>query len=124
MKAQAPDVEGTIAHASFTLEGQEFAAMDSAHMHEFSFNEGMSFVVNCDTQEEVDYYWDKLTFDPNAEQCGWLKDQFGLSWQIVPIEMMKMLQDADPQKVKRVMEANMKMKKLDLPTLRRAFEGE
>jgi predicted 3-demethylubiquinone-9 3-methyltransferase (glyoxalase superfamily) len=73
-----------VKHAAFTLEGQAFAAMDSAHGHNFGFNEAISLMVHCDTQEEIDYYWDKLTAVPEAEQCGWLKDRFGLSWQIVP----------------------------------------
>jgi predicted 3-demethylubiquinone-9 3-methyltransferase (glyoxalase superfamily) len=106
-KDQAPDREGTIVHAAFTLDGQPFAAMDSALAHNFSFNEATSFVVNCTTQEEIDYYWDKLSADPNVEQCGWLKDKYGLSWQIVPVVLQEMLQDPDPQKVARVTQAFM-----------------
>ena len=97
-KDQAPDKEGTIVHASFVLEGQEFAAMDSAYPHAFSFNEAFSFVVSCTTQEEIDYYWEKLSADTNAEQCGWLKDKYGLSWQIFPAMLAEMLHDPDPVK--------------------------
>ncbi|MHB9131781.1 MAG: VOC family protein [Armatimonadota bacterium] len=122
-KDQAPDQEGTVVHASFTLEGQEFAAMDSAYEHKFAFNEAISFMVHCAMQDEIDHYWEKLSADPNAEQCGWLKDQFGVSWQIVPTVLPAMLQDPDPQKVSRVTEAFLQMKKFDLATLQRAYEG-
>jgi predicted 3-demethylubiquinone-9 3-methyltransferase (glyoxalase superfamily) len=123
-KDHAPDREGSITHASFTLAGQQFAAMDSAYPHDFSFNEAISLVVHCTTQEEIDYFWDKLSFEPNAEQCGWLKDKYALSWQIFPAMLPEMLQDADPRKVARVTEAFLKMKKLDMAVLQRAFEGE
>jgi predicted 3-demethylubiquinone-9 3-methyltransferase (glyoxalase superfamily) len=122
-KDQALDREGTIVHAAFTLDGQPFAAMDRALAHNFSFNEATSFVVNCTTQEEIDYYWDKLSADPNVEQCGWLKDKYGLSWQIVPVVLQEMLQDPDPQKVARVTQAFMPMKKIDIATLQRACRG-
>ncbi len=123
-KDRLPDSEGTLLHAAFTLDGQAFAAMDSAHpMHNFSFNEAISFVVNCSTQEEIDYYWHNLSFDPRAEQCGWLKDKYGISWQIVPTILPAMLQDTDPEKVARVTAAFLQMKKFDLATLMRAYEG-
>src|SRR5215469_14007906 len=80
-KGQGPDKEGAIKHAGFTLEGEDFAIMDSARVHGSAFNEAISFIVNCDTQAEIDYYWQKLSADPKAEQCCWLKDKFGLSWQ-------------------------------------------
>ncbi len=118
-----PDQEGTIQFASFTLEGEEFAAMDSAHPHGCAFNEALSLQVHCDTQEEIDYYWDKLSSDPAAEQCGWLKDQYGLSWQVVPGEMDAMLATNDQAKIARVTEAFLKMKKFDLAKLREAAEG-
>ncbi|HEX2952336.1 MAG TPA: VOC family protein [Armatimonadota bacterium] len=121
-KDQAPDKEGTVMHASFTLDGQSFAAMDSAYEHKFAFNEAISFVVNCTTQEEIDYYWEKLSADPSAEQCGWLKDKYGLSWQIVPTVLPDMLQNADPQKVARITAAYLQMKKFDLATLQRVYE--
>ena len=125
-KDEGPDKEGTIKHAAFTLEGQEFAAMDSAHKHNFIFNEAISFVVNCGTQEEVDYYWEKLSEggDKKAQQCDWLKDKYGLSWQIVPTVLSKMLQDKDAEKVTRVTEAFLKMRKFDVDTLKRAYEGK
>lgn len=123
-KGQEPDTEGTVAHAVFTLEGQDFIAMDSAHEHNFAFNEAISFMVNCDTQAEIDYYWAKLSADPKAEQCGWLKDRHGLSWQIVPVAMEEMMRDKDAGKLARVTEAFLKMKKLDIAQLRKAYEGE
>ena len=123
-KGEEPDNEGTIKHAAFTLEGQEFAAMDSARMHDFSFNEAISFIVHCETQEEVDYYWEKLSAVPEAEQCGWLKDKFGFSWQIVPTDMDEMLRSGDKKKIARVTEAFLKMKKFDIETLKRAYEGK
>lgn len=123
-QGQAPDKDGTIAHASFTLEGQEFSAMDSAHKHEFSFNEAISFLVHCETQEEIDYYWDKLSADPKSEQCGWLKDKFGLSWQIVPTLMEKMFMEGDKEKMMRVTKAFLQMKKFDLKKLQDAYDGK
>jgi len=123
-KGQEPDKEGTVAHVAFTLEGQRFAAMDSAREHPFTFNEAISFEVHCETQEEIDYYWGKLSADPKAEQCGWLKDNYGLSWQIVPTVMDEMLKDKDEKKLARVTEAFLKMKKFDIETLERAYEGK
>jgi predicted 3-demethylubiquinone-9 3-methyltransferase (glyoxalase superfamily) len=122
-KGEEPDKEGTIKHVAFTLEGQDFAAMDSARAHNFTFNEAISFVVNCKTQEEIDYYWGKLSADPKAEQCGWLKDKYGLSWQIVPTVMDEMLRDKDKRKIERVTEAFLKMKKFDIAKLKEAYEG-
>jgi predicted 3-demethylubiquinone-9 3-methyltransferase (glyoxalase superfamily) len=121
---EAPDIEGTIKHAAFTLVNQEFAAMDSARFHDFAFNEAISFIVNCRSQMEIDYYWEKLSADPKAEQCGWLKDKYGVSWQIVPTAMGEMLRDGDKKRVARVTEAFLKMKKLDLATLKRAYDGD
>ncbi len=120
---EEPDKEGTVKYAAFTLEGQEFAAMDSAHPHGFGFNEAISLMVHCKTQKEIDYYWDKLSADPSAEQCGWLKDKYGLPWQIVPDEMDEMLASNDQARVERVTEAFLKMKKFDLAKLREAAEG-
>lgn len=122
-KGEEPDTEGTIKHASFTLEGQEFAGMDSARQHDFAFNEAISLMVHCETQEEIDYYWEKLSADPNAEQCGWLKDKYGLSWQVVPNIMDDMMKDKDKKKIARVTEAFLKMKKFDIETLRKAYRG-
>ncbi len=123
-KDMEPDREGTVQHADFTLEGLDFAAMDSAREHKFGFNEAISFVVSCVNQKEVDYYWERLSADPKAEQCGWLKDKFGLSWQIVPTIMAEMLSGGDEKKIARVTEAFLKMKKFDIKALRRAYEGE
>jgi predicted 3-demethylubiquinone-9 3-methyltransferase (glyoxalase superfamily) len=90
-RGEEPDQEGTVKYAALSLFGQEFVAMESAHEHNFAFNEAISFIVNCETQEEIDYYWKKLSAVPEAEQCGWLKDKYGLSWQIVPTAMDEML---------------------------------
>ncbi len=116
------DVEGFIKHARFTLEGQHFIAMDSSGPHDFIFNEAISFVVNCDTQEEIDYYWEKLSAVPGSEQCGWLKDKYGVSWQIVPTIMKKMMTSGDKEKTARVTQAFLKMKKFDIATLEQAYK--
>ena len=92
-----PDQEGTIMFADFMLENQWFAAMDSAQAHQFNFNEAISFMVYCDTQEEIDEYWEKLSAVPEAEQCGWLKDGYGVSWQIVPTAMNEMMSKGTPE---------------------------
>ena len=125
-KGEEPDKEGTIKHVGFTLEGQELAAMDSAHEHKFGFNEAISLVVRCETQAEIDYYWDKLIVggDPLAQVCGWLKDKFGVSWQVTPTILEEMLLDPDKSKVERVTEAFLKMKKFDIGELKRAFKGD
>lgn len=122
-KGEEPDRVRTIKHASFRLGGMEFAAMDSARVHDFAFNEAISFVVHCETQDEIDYYWERLSADPQAEQCGWLKDRYGVSWQIVPTILEQMLRDQDGEKVARVTEAFLKMKKFDIEALVRAYKG-
>ena len=105
----------------FQLEGQEFVALNGGP--HFKFTEAVSFVVNCETQEEVDEFWEKLTADGGAEsQCGWLKDKYGLSWQIVPNILPELLQDSDKAKAKRVMEAMLQMKKIDIKALKQAAE--
>ncbi|NTU49949.1 MAG: VOC family protein, partial [Desulfobulbaceae bacterium] len=101
-----------------------FAAMDSAREHSFGFNEAVSLIVHCDTQAEIDKYWEKLSAVPAAEQCGWLKDKYGFSWQIVPALMDALMASGDPQKTARVTEAFLKMKKFDIAELKRAFDGE
>ena len=107
----------------FQIEGQEFLALNGGPR--FKFTEAISFVVNCETQEEVDYFWEKLTADGGAEsQCGWLKDKYGLSWQVVPTILAELLKDKDASKSQRVMKAMLQMKKIDIPTLKRAAEGE
>ena len=118
------DKEGFIKHSRFTLNGQNFMAMDSSLQHDFSFNEAISFVVNCDTQKEIDYYWKKLSAVPEAEQCGWLKDKFGVSWQIVPTTMNKMVTSGNKEKVARVTQAFLKMKKFNIAKLKEAYEGK
>lgn len=122
-KGEAPDREATVKYAAFTLEGQGFAAMDSAHDHKFQFNEAISFIVNCQTQDEIDYYWSQLSAVPAAEQCGWLKDRYGLSWQVTPEAMGRMLADDDPEKLARLTQAFLKMKKFDIEELEKAFQG-
>jgi predicted 3-demethylubiquinone-9 3-methyltransferase (glyoxalase superfamily) len=118
-----PDKEGTVMYSSFTLEGQEFGAMDSARMHDFKFNEAISFIIHCENQEEIDYYWEKLSAVPEAEQCGWLKDKYGLSWQVVPNAMDKLMESTDQEKINRVTKAFLKMKKFDIAKLEKAAAG-
>lgn len=110
--------------AEFILEGQYFSIMDSAFEHLFSFNEAISFIINCDNQEEIDYYWEKLSADPEAEQCGWIKDKFGLSWQIVPRVMNDIMLKAEPQALERVTKSFLQMKKFNVAELERAYKGE
>ncbi|RJP16035.1 MAG: VOC family protein [Candidatus Abyssobacteria bacterium SURF_5] len=112
---------GTVNVVTFELSGQQFMAISAGPL--FRFNESISFVVHCDTQEEIDYYWDQLSAVPEAEQCGWLKDKYGLSWQIVPVALDNMMKDKDKKKVARVTEAFLTMKKLDIKALERAYEG-
>ncbi len=111
---------GTVEIVTVELLGQEFTQMSAGPL--FKFNESISFVVPCKTQKEIDYYWEKLSADPKAEQCGWLKDKYGLSWQIVPTILAKMQKDKDPKKVAHVTEAFLKMKKFDIATLEKAYE--
>ncbi len=115
------DTEGFIKHSRFILNGQLFMAMDSSGPHEFGFSEAISFMVNCDTQEEIDHYWEKLSAVPEAEQCGWLKDKYGVSWQIVPSVMNEMMASGDQEKIDRVTQAFLKMKKFDIKALEEAF---
>ncbi|MFB9989727.1 VOC family protein [Bacillus benzoevorans] len=122
-KGMEPDKEGTIMFSDFSLENQWFTAMDSAHQHHFQFNEAISFMVYCDGQEEIDHYWNKLSAVPQAEQCGWLKDKFGISWQIVPNEMDEMMSKGTPEQLERVTKAFLKMKKFELAELQKAFKG-
>jgi predicted 3-demethylubiquinone-9 3-methyltransferase (glyoxalase superfamily) len=105
----------------FEIAGQKFTALNGGP--EFKFNESISFVVNCDTQNEVDYFWEKLTADGGQEsQCGWLKDKFGVSWQITPTILIDMLNDKDAKKAERVMKAMMQMQKIDIKTLKEAYD--
>jgi predicted 3-demethylubiquinone-9 3-methyltransferase (glyoxalase superfamily) len=122
-KGEEPDNERTVRYAQLSLLGQEFGAMDSAHEHKFAFNEAISFMVPCDTQEEIDYFSGKLSADPKAEQCGWLKDKYGLSWQITPAAMRELLGGDDKTRIERVTQAFLKMKKFDIAALKRAAAG-
>lgn len=116
-----PRPKGTVLTIDFELDGRTFTALNGGP--EFQFNASISLVVNCDTQAEVDEMWEKLLKGGKPVQCGWLTDKYGVSWQVVPVAFFKMLQDKDQTRVNRVMEAMMKMVKLDLPTLQRAYEG-
>ena len=111
---------GSVDIVTIELLGQEFTLISAGPL--FKFNEAISFMVHCDTQEEIDYYWEKLSAHPKAEQCGWLKDKYGLSWQIVPTIMDEMLKDNDPKRLARVTEAFLKMKKFDIAKLKQASE--
>jgi predicted 3-demethylubiquinone-9 3-methyltransferase (glyoxalase superfamily) len=122
-KGEDPDKEGAVRYAHFSLLGQEFGAMDSARSHQFAFNEAISFIVPCDSQEEIDYFWGKLSADPRAEQCGWLKDKYGLSWQITPAGMNQLLGGEDQERIARVTQAVLKMKKFDIAALERVAAG-
>jgi len=113
--------KGSVMTVAFTLDGQEFVALNGGP--HFKFTEAISFVVNCQAQTEVDHFWDKLSTGGQEIQCGWLKDRFGVAWQIVPTVLPEMLQDKDPEKAKRVMAAMLKMIKLDIATLRKAYDG-
>ncbi|HYK77341.1 MAG TPA: VOC family protein [Daejeonella sp.] len=118
----APMPKGSILTISFQLLGQNFLALNGGP--DFKFTEAVSFIVNCETQEEIDYYWENLSKDGGAEiECGWLKDKFGLSWQIVPPIITELMSSEHPEKSTRVMQAILKMKKLDLKTLKQAYAG-
>jgi predicted 3-demethylubiquinone-9 3-methyltransferase (glyoxalase superfamily) len=114
---------GSVMTVAFELDGQPFTALNGGPI--FTFNEAISFQVMCETQEEIDYYWERLSAggDPKAQQCGWLKDRFGLSWQVVPTGMEEMLADADSPEAKRAMTEILRMKKIDIAQLRRAHAG-
>jgi predicted 3-demethylubiquinone-9 3-methyltransferase (glyoxalase superfamily) len=122
-KGLEPDKEGTLMFSDFMLEGQWFAAMDSAHKHNFGFNEAISLMVSCTDQDEIDYFWKKLSAKPEAEQCGWLKDKYGLSWQIVPAILSELMSSKDPKKAARVTQAFLKMKKFNIAELKQAAEA-
>jgi len=114
--------EGTVEYAAFTLNGQEFHAMEGNQGHTFTFTEATSFLVNCETQEEIDHLWEKLSAVPESEQCGWLKDKYGVSWQIVPTVLNQYLSDPDQEKANRAMQAMLQMKKIDIAKLKAAYE--
>lgn len=118
----APAPQGSVMTVSFTLFGQKFTALNGGP--HFKFSDGISFVVNCNDQEEVDYYWERLTDGGQEVACGWLKDKYGVAWQITPVRLIELITDKDPVKAKRAMQAMMKMIKIDLPTLEKAVEGK
>jgi predicted 3-demethylubiquinone-9 3-methyltransferase (glyoxalase superfamily) len=117
-----PGPKGTVMSATFQLEGQEFMALNGGP--QFRFTPAISFFVNCETQQEVDALWEKLSEGGKKERCGWLKDKYGLSWQIIPSALGKMLGDKDPEKSKRVMQAMLQMDKIDVKRLQEAYEGK
>jgi predicted 3-demethylubiquinone-9 3-methyltransferase (glyoxalase superfamily) len=117
-----PAPAGSVMTVTFTLDGQEFIALNGGP--HFKFTEAVSFFIRCETQQEVDEFWEKLSEGGEKSRCGWLKDRFGLSWQVMPTALGEMLQDKDPRKSRRVMEAMLQMEKLDIERLRRAYEQE
>lgn len=119
-----PEKEGSVLFADFRLQDSWLAAMDSYLPHKFNFNEAISFIVTCKTQEEIDYYWEKLSAVPESEQCGWCKDKYGLSWQVVPEAMNEMMTKGTPEQVDRVTQAFLPMKKFDIATLQEAYDGK
>lgn len=112
---------GSVMTVEFELEGQKFIALNGGP--EFKFTEAISFVINCETQEELDYYWEKLSAVPESEQCGWLKDKFGVSWQVVPTVLNELIGGPDSERSERAMKAMLQMKKLDINLLKKAYEG-
>ncbi len=116
-----PGPKGTVMSATFSLDGQEFFALNGGPL--FKFTEAISLFANCETQQEVDELWDKLSAGGKKDRCGWLKDKYGLSWQIIPSVLGKMLGDKDADKAKRVMQAMLKMDKLDIKKLEQAYQG-
>jgi predicted 3-demethylubiquinone-9 3-methyltransferase (glyoxalase superfamily) len=115
-----PGPKGTVMTVAFQLEGQEFVALNGGPL--FKFNEAISFVVNCETQAEIDEFWEKLSENGEKSRCGWLKDKFGLSWQVVPTVLGEMLQNKDPKKSQRVMQAMLQMDKMNITALKQAYE--
>jgi len=114
---------GSVMTVEFEIAGQKFTALNGGPV--FKFNESISFVVNCETQEDVDYFWEKLTADGGQEsQCGWLRDKFGVSWQVVPTVLIEMLHDKDPERSERVMKAMLQMQKIDIKKLNDAYAGK
>lgn len=119
-----PNHEGMLQYALFTIEGYQLVAMDSALKHEFDFNEAFSILVNCETQDEIDFLWDKMSVVPEAEQCGWLKNRFGVSWQISPTILGEMMTNGDEAQRQRVTQAFLQMKKMNIAELQKAYEGK
>ena len=117
---EGPGPKGTVMTAAFELNGQEFTALNGGP--QFTFSPAISFVVNCETQQEVDELWEKLSEGGEKQNCGWLKDKYGLSWQVIPTMLIEMLQDKDAEKSRRVMKAMLQMNKIDIKTLKQAYE--
>lgn len=123
-KGMEPDKEDSMMFTDFQMNDQWFAAMDSAHKHDFQFNEAVSFLIPCEDQNEIDYFWEKLSAVPEAEQCGWLKDRYGVSWQVSPTAIGEMMKNGTPEQVERLTQAFLSMKKYDIAKLKEAYEGE
>ena len=117
-----PGPSGAVMVASFELSGRRFMALNGGPV--FQYTEAVSFVIDCETQEEVNFFWSKLSAAGEESRCGWLKDKFGLSWQVVPVVLIEMLADKDIAKAKRVMQAMLQMDKIDIPTLKKAYDGK
>lgn len=117
-----PAPAGSVMTVEFEIEGMEFTALNG--MPDIEFNQAVSFVINCESQDEIDYFWDNLTAQGEEQVCGWLKDKYGLSWQVVPRIMVEYMSDPDPQKAKRVTEAMLKMVKIDISLLKEAYENK
>lgn len=122
-EGEAESPKAKINYGAFKLDGINFSAMDNGFDVDFDFNEAFSLIINCEDQKEIDYFWDKLSYVPEAEQCGWVKDKFGVSWQIVPGILAGMMRSGDREKVKRVTETFLKMKKFNLEVLKKAYDG-
>ena len=122
-EGEAESPKAKINYAAFKLDGIAFSAMDNGFDSDFGFNEAVSLIINCEDQKEIDYFWDKLSAVPEAEQCGWVKDKFGVSWQIIPTMMDEMMKSSDREKLQRVTKAFLKMKKFDLDALQKAYDG-
>lgn len=118
-----PDREGTLQYGDLVIDGQRLVAMDDANNHDFTFSGGVSLLLQCDTQEQIDALWERLSAVPEAEQCGWCQDKFGVTWQIAPRVLNEMLRDGTPEEIDRVTQAYLPMKKFDIATLQRAFDG-
>jgi len=122
-KDQGPNKKGTVMFSDFKLADIWLTAMDGGNIHDFTFNEAISLMINCESQQEIDYYWNKLSAEPEAEQCGWLKDSFGVSWQVVPAILDEMIEKGTEQQINNITETYLKMKKFDIQKLMEAYEG-
>ena len=121
---EAKSIKAKINYCAFQLNGVNFSGMDNGYDVDYSFNEAFSLIIKCKNQQEIDYFWEKLSAVPEAEECGWLKDKFGVSWQIVPTKMYEMLSSGTKEQIRRLTEAFLNMKKFDLEALQIAYEGK